>query len=148
MDTDASDSSEQGRRIDETSMEDEAGEIVLAGSDLEQQEPRSIKRQKQPSKTDSGSSFWKSALSGRGNLDLVPPSEEIDSVPEKGTTEMVEFMESERSKDARKGEAKDDGSSKKKNKAILEDDEAVWGANSAMGPHFQDNYDDDMAEDI
>lgn len=142
MDIDAS--GEPPGRCREDSSTNEH-EIVLFGSDEQQQELPSKKRHKQQTKQPAASdsfttlSFWQQAFSS-DTSDAVPPTENIDEIaPEQGTTEMVEFMDSERSKDARKADRKDDGAGLKKSRSVLGDDEAVWGANSAMGPHFQED---------
>jgi len=103
-------------------------------------------------------SFWQNAfaLSLYGNSNALPPEEapplleapppeelidELSTAGEHGTEE-VDFMDSERLKDARLAQDQGEGNRNKKNKPVLQDDEAVWGANGPMGPHYKSEWDE------
>ena len=138
-------------------------EIVLAGNSAHQQQGRSIKRRAvqndttpPPAAATSLKSFWQRAFLSEdtGETETTTPptetTEAIDSAPASEGTELVDFMDSERSKDARPTKDAGKGNGEKKYKTVLEDDEAVWGANGPIGPHYSDAHysDDDMFDDI
>jgi len=63
---------------------------------------------------------------------------DIDETPtDEVGTQMVEFMDVERSKEVRKKESGNSPTAAKKGRGarVLGDDEAVWGGSSPMGPH-------------
>jgi len=93
--------------------------------------------------------FWETAIKLYRRGSAQPPEEvveeEIDSLStvEQGTEE-VDFMDSERSKEARLAEDQGERNTNKKTRAVLQNDEAVWGANGPMGPHYESEFGDDI----